>query len=74
MRFTLLFAVAAALASSPLGAETGYSISAPGTVLAGYVTGDSLAVTVGVPADRHSERVLLRGRDKDGDDHGKRRD
>jgi len=60
MRLPLLLTFAAALSSSPLRAETQYSISAPGTVLAGYVIGPSLAVSVVAPDGKHSERVTLR--------------
>ena len=60
VRLPLLLTFAAALSSSPLRAETQYSISAPGTVLAGYVTGASLAVSVTAPADKHAARVTLR--------------
>ncbi|HKW01154.1 MAG TPA: DUF6351 family protein [Vicinamibacterales bacterium] len=65
MRLALLFTCAAALCGSAWGAGDEYSISAPGTALAGYVAGDSVAVSVGLPGGKHVERVTLRlnGRD-----------
>src|SRR5258708_3684199 len=60
MRFPILLACAAALSSSALGAGTQYSISAPGTVLAGYVTGASIAVSVVAPVDKHAGRIALK--------------
>jgi feruloyl esterase len=60
MRFPLVLAFAGALFGAPLHAEPEYSISAPGTVLAGYVTGASIAVSVVAPADKHSARVALK--------------
>ena len=45
MRLPLLFACAAAL-STPAWSEPQFSISAPGTVLTGYVTGSAVPITV----------------------------
>jgi hypothetical protein len=61
MRLSLLtLACAAALSTPALGEDAEYSISAPGTVLAGYVTGTSLSVSVTAPSGRHADRVALR--------------
>ena len=46
MRLPLLLACAAALCTPAWSAEPEFSISAPGTVLTGYVTGAAVPITV----------------------------
>lgn len=66
MRLPLLtLACAAALSTPALGEDAEYSISAPGTMLTGYVTGTTLAVSVTAPTGKHAERITLRLNGKD---------
>jgi len=65
MRLPLLLACAAALCTPAWSAEPEFSISAPGTVLTGYVTGAAVPITVSSTAaiPRGSLKLTLNGVD-----------
>ncbi len=59
MNRALMLVIGAALAAQA-NADSAFTLSSPDSVLAGYVTGTSIAVSVVAPAGKHSERVALR--------------
>ena len=61
----MILACAAAFSAAARDDDAQYTISAPGTTLAGYVTGTTLAVSVTAPTGKHSERITLRLNGKD---------